>query len=178
LTRATSTSPPSTTSLAVRRAGATDAAAVAAIYNQGIEEREATFETESRSADEVEHRIVRGDLMLVAERAGEVVGFAAVAPYSSRPAYAGVGECAVYVQDGARRAGVGALLLDALAEQAAGQGLHKLVGRLFTTNRASISLVRRCGFQEVGVHRRHAKLDGRWRDVLVVERLLGEAAEG
>jgi phosphinothricin acetyltransferase len=162
----------------VRPAAAVDAAAVAAIYNQGIEEREATFETEPRSADHVAHRIARGELTLVAERDGEVVGFAAVAPYSGRPAYAGVGEAAVYVGRGDRRAGVGALLLDALAEQAAARGLHKLVGRLFTTNRASISLVRRCGFQEVGVHRRHAKLDGRWRDVLVVELLLGEAAEG
>jgi L-amino acid N-acyltransferase YncA len=68
-------------------------------------------------------------------------------------------------------------LLNALAEAAEERGAYKLVGKIFTTNEASIALVRQCGFREVGMHIRHGRLDGDWRDVLVVERLLGDAAD-
>jgi phosphinothricin acetyltransferase len=69
-------------------------------------------------------------------------------------------------------------LLEQLAATASERGLHKLTGKVFTTNAASIELVRACGWREVGVHLRHGRLDGEWRDVLVVERLLGQAAGG
>ena len=151
----------------IRPATTADAPAIAAIYNQGIAERQATFETEPRRPGEVE-----ADLLLVAERDGRVLGWAAVSAYSDRGAYAGVGEYAIYVDSGARGQGVGRDLLDALAGAALGAGYHKLVGKLFTTNEASIALARRCGFREVGVHERHGRLDGEWRDVLVVERSL------
>ncbi len=119
------------------------------------------------------------DLMLiVAERDGEVIGWAGVVPYSEREAYAGIGEFAVYVDAGARRSGAGRALMEALAAHARGRGLHKLVSKVFTTNEASRSLLAACGFREIGVHERHAMLDGAWRDVVVVERLLGEAADG
>jgi L-amino acid N-acyltransferase YncA len=112
----------------------------------------------------------------VAESAGRVVGFVSVSRYSERSVYAGVGEVTIYVERGARRTGAGGALIDAVAEAAERRGLYKLVGLMFTTNRPSLALVRSRGFREVGVHRRHARLDGRWRDVLVVELLLGEAA--
>jgi L-amino acid N-acyltransferase YncA len=114
--------------------------------------------------------------VLVAESAGQVVGFAAVSRYSDRAVYEGVGEATAYVERGARRSGVGAALIDALAEAAEQRGLYKLVGLLFTTNAPSISLLRGRGFRGVGIHRRHGRLEGSWRDVLVLERLLGEAA--
>ena len=101
-----------------------------------------------------------------------MVGWAAVAAYSDRCVYAGVGEYTIYVDRGARGAGLGRELLEALAGAARDAGYYKLVGKLFTTNAASIALARRCGFREVGVHERHGRLDGEWRDVLVVERSL------
>jgi phosphinothricin acetyltransferase len=173
LTPASSTSPRATT----RPAALADAAAVAAIHNQGIEERIATFETEPRTVESVAERISEGELMLVAERNREVVGFASVSPYSMRAVYATVGEVSVYVDRGARGSGVGSLLIEAIAAAAADRGLHKVVGRLFTTNEASIAMFRGNGFREVGVHRRHSRLDGEWRDVLLIERLVGEAAD-
>ncbi len=98
-------------------------------------------------------------------------------PYSDRPAYAGVVECSVYVSRERRARGLGGQLLDALAVEAKIRGRWKLTGKLFAENEASARLVRSRGFREVGVHRRHGRLDGAWRDVLVVERLLGEAIE-
>jgi L-amino acid N-acyltransferase YncA len=120
-------------------------------------------------------RIEGGELLLVAERRGEVLGFASVSPYSGQAFYAGVGNASVYVARSARGAGVGGVLVEALAEAAPPRGLHKLIGRIFASNEPSMALFRSHGFREVGVHHRHSRLDGEWRDVLMVERLLGEA---
>ena len=163
--------------LRVRRASPADAAAVVAIYNEGIGHREATFETEMRRPRDVIGRLASSSYpALVAEHGGEVVGWAWIAPYSERAAYAGVADCSVYVRAAARGRGVGTRLIRDLAAAAEQHGFHKLVGKLFTTNQPSLHLVRRCDFREVGVHRAHGRLDGHWRDVLVVELLLGDAA--
>jgi L-amino acid N-acyltransferase YncA len=174
LTRVSSTS----SKFTIRAARAADAAPIAAVHNQGIEEREATFDTEPRSPSDVSRRLDRGELFLVAERDGEVVGFASVTAYSDRAVYDGVGEATVYVERANRGFGVGGALVDALVQAAERRGIYKLVGLLFTTNLPSIALLRGRGFREVGVHRRHGRLDGAWRDVLVMERLLGDAAGG
>jgi L-amino acid N-acyltransferase YncA len=81
----------------------------------------------------------------------------------------------LYVTASERGRGIGTRLLDALAATAAEAGFTKLIGKIFTGNERSAALVRRCGFREVGVHLRHGRLDGEWRDVLLVERPLGEA---
>jgi L-amino acid N-acyltransferase YncA len=112
----------------------------------------------------------------VAERESQVVGFASMSAYSDRAVYDGVGEATVYVERGHRRSGIGGTLIDTLAQAAEERGFYKLIGLLLTTNRPSIELLRGRGFREVGVHRRHGRLDGAWRDVLVMELLLGEAA--
>ena len=164
--------------ITVRRARAGDGVAVAAIYNEGIAERQATFETEPRTAEDVAPRLVsRSHPALVAEAGDEVVGWAWLAPYSDRPAYAGVAEASVYVRIGDRGRGIGTSLAEALAAEAERLGFHKLLGKLFTTNAASLRLVTRCRFRQVGVHRAHGRLDGEWRDVVLVERLLGAARE-
>lgn len=162
----------------VRRAAAGDGAAVARIYNEGIEDRVATFETQPRAASLMEERIAAGEPMVVAERDGAVVGFASCLPYSDRCAYAHIAEYTVYVARDARGARVGTALMDRLIADAEARGVRKLVSRIFTTNAASRALARRHGFREVGVHRRHGRLDGEWRDVVVVELLLGDAADG
>ena len=156
----------------VRAARADDAAAVAAIYNAGIRERSSTFETRERDPAEIASRIASDAVFLVADVDGAVAGFATTAPYSERDVYAGIAECSVYVDPERRGRGVGTRLLDALAMDAERAGLHKLVGKLFADNEASMRLVERCGFRVVGTHERHGRLDGEWRDVILVERTL------
>jgi L-amino acid N-acyltransferase YncA len=110
--------------------------------------------------------------VLVAGGTG-VSGWARIAEYSPRPAYAGVGEVSIYVDREARGQGLGTRLLQELGRRAAEVGYWKLTGKLFPENEPSLRLVRRDGWREVGLHLRHGRLDGQWRDVLVVERLLG-----
>jgi L-amino acid N-acyltransferase YncA len=155
-----------------------DADAIAAIYNEGIVGRDVTFETEPRMGQDFIERIALGEHpVVIAQLGGRVVGCAWLSPYSDRSCYAGVRECSVYVSKAARGMGIGTELCERLADEAARRRCHKLLGKLFPSNVASMRLVRRCRFREVGLHRRHGRLDGRWRDVLLVERLLGEAAD-
>ena len=161
----------------VRPATGADAEVIAAIYNQGIAERQASFETAERSAAVVGTWLGSPrEPLLVGEQQRGVAGFARVTRSSDRCTYVGVGEYAIYLAGWARGRGIGAELLGELARTAEELGYWKLVGKVLTTNEASAALARRCGFQRVGVHRRHARLDGEWRDVLLVERLIGEAA--
>jgi phosphinothricin acetyltransferase len=162
--------------LTVRPAIPADAPAIAAIYNEGIEDRVATFETRTRTVDEAGAWLDGGLPLLVATDAGAVLGFARVAPYSDRGVYAGVGEHGVYVARAARGRRIGVALLVALCEAAADAGLYKLTSRVFADNAASRAVHRAAGFEEVGVQRRHGRLDGEWKDCVLVERLLGEAA--
>jgi phosphinothricin acetyltransferase len=113
----------------------------------------------------------------VAERGGAVVGFASWVPYSAREAYGGIGEYTVYVARSARGGRIGSALIADLVVRAEQAGMWKLMSRILTTNAPSLALARRHGFREVGLHLRHSRLDGEWRDVAVVERLLGPAAE-
>ena len=160
--------------MTVRRAVPADASAIAAIYAQGIAERQATFETSPPGAEACAAWI-GGPLTLVVEDDGAVTGWARVFAYSDRCVYDGVGEYTIYLDRAARGRGAGTALLEALVAAAEAEGFYKLVGKLMADNAASIALARRCGFREVGVHVRHGRLDGAWRDVLVVERLIGPA---
>lgn len=156
----------------VRRAAPEDAGALAMIFNQGIEERVASFQTTPATTESIEEAVAR-ELVLVAEIDGEVVGWAKAGPYSDEhDYYDGIREATLYVERSARRRGVGAALLEMLARKAAAEGRHKLVGKIFSSNEASIALVKALGWREVGVHRRHGQLDGQWKDVTVVELLL------
>jgi L-amino acid N-acyltransferase YncA len=158
--------------VSIRPARVADARRLAEIFNQGVEDRVATFETRPADADAA-GRWVEQDLVLVAEHAGGPIGWAKAAPYSDRHAYYdGVREATLYVERDSRRTGVGRQLLDALAVAAARDGAHKLVGKIFTSNEASIRMVEGLGWRQVGVHERHGTLDGEWKDVLVVEKLL------
>jgi L-amino acid N-acyltransferase YncA len=168
---------PADAAITIRPAAVADAAAICAIYNHGIAGRQATFETAPRSPDEIlAWYDARLPFLVADDRERGVVGFARVSAYSPRPAYAGVGEHAVYVDPGARGRGIGRLLLDELAAAAERQGLYKLTSRIFTTNAASLAAHRAAGFYEVGVQPRHGRLDGEWKDCVLVERLLGAAS--
>jgi phosphinothricin acetyltransferase len=161
--------------LTTRLATAADAAAIARIYNEGIADRIATFETEPRTVEQIAAQLRdRGDRFptIVAEHDGQVIAWASAGPYRSRPAYAGVAEHSVYVGRAARGRGAGRVVLAALCRAYAERGFWKLVSRIFPENVASLVLHERCGFRVVGVYRRHGQLDGAWRDCVIVERLL------
>jgi L-amino acid N-acyltransferase YncA len=116
--------------------------------------------------------------VLVAEDgANEVLGWIAASAYRARPCYEGVGEFSVYVAREARGRGIGDALMAAFLPACADAGLWKLVSRIFPENTASLALCGRHGFRRVGVYERHAQLDGAWRDVVIVERLLGSEAD-
>jgi phosphinothricin acetyltransferase len=164
---------------AIRPAREANAEAIAAIYNEGIEERQSTFETRPRTGAEIAEAMKSPDPVpfLVAESTERVLGWARLTRWSARECYAGVGEASVYVARDARGRGVGRSLVEALVEDARGRGHWKLVGLLFPENAASVALCRRTGFREVGVFERHGRLEGAWRDVLLVERLLDPGGE-
>jgi L-amino acid N-acyltransferase YncA len=161
--------------LSTRLATLGDAASIAAIYSEGIADRIATFETEPRTADQLRAQLgEKGDRYptVVVERDGVVVAWASAGVYRNRPAYAGVAEHSVYVARAARGTGAGRAALEALCRTYADRGFWKFVSRIFPENTASLALHERCGFRVVGTYRRHGKLDGEWRDCVIVERLL------
>jgi len=160
----------------VRPAVAGDAHDIARIYNQGIEDRVATFETEPRTADAIAALLAeRGDRYptVVAVRDGRVVAWAGSSPYSGRPCYAGIAEFSVYTERDARGGGAGRAALAGLIDACERSGCWKLVSRVFPESAASRALCARLGFREVGIYERHAQLDCIWRDCVIVERLLG-----
>jgi L-amino acid N-acyltransferase YncA len=149
-----------------------DAAAIARIYNQGIEDRVATFETRPRSEEDVLGWFDGAHPVVVVEEGGEVIAFASTSVYRPRECYAGVAEFSVYVAREERGRGLGRVALEALIREAEAAGFWKLVSRIFTENAASLALMRSTGFREVGTYEKHARLDGRWRDVVIVERTI------
>jgi L-amino acid N-acyltransferase YncA len=166
--------------LVARAARLTDAATIARIYNQGIEDRVATFETEPRSSADIERLLQDRDgrfPAIVVERDGQVVAWPSAGSYRARPCYDPIAEHSVYVDRAQRGRRVGRVALNALIDAAEELGFLKLVSRNFPENESSRALHRACGFREVGVYRRHGKLDGAWRDCGIVERLLGDANE-
>ena len=156
----------------VRVATPDDAEAIATIYNQGIEDRVATFETRPRTPEEIERWFDGVHPIVVLQQGQDIVAFASTSHYRDRACYAGIAECSVYVRRDWRGHGAGRLALEALLQQAEQAGLWKLVSRVFVENITSRTLLRSLGFREVGVYEKHAQLDGVWRDVVIVERLL------
>src|SRR5215831_15205732 len=160
---------PGLVGLRTRTATIGDATAIAAIYNEGIADRIATFETEPRSATDIAGWFTGQHLVVVAETGEtEVVAFAASFPYSTRPCYRGIGEFSVYVRRDYRGRGAGRAVLAALIVVAKAAGLHKLTSRVFPENAASRALLKGLDFEEIGIHRRHGQLEGRWRDCVIV----------
>ena len=146
-----------------------DWARVAEIYWDGMRAGLATFETEVPTW---EHWQATHSIALVAEVDGEVAGFAALSPASSRRCYAGVAENSVYVARDAQGQGVGRALLHALLKAARRAGIWTVQTSIFPENRASLALHERCGFRVVGTRERIAKRDGIWRDTVFLERRL------
>lgn len=158
--------------ITIRAATIADASDVASIYNQGIAERSATFETSPRSQADMEIRLAeqaRFPVLVAVGDAGDVIGWASLSQYRDRACYAGIAEFSIYLDRPARGRGVGKQLLSALIDHATALGYWKLVSRIFPFNFASRALCQSLGFREVGVYEKHAQLDGIWRDVVIVE---------
>jgi L-amino acid N-acyltransferase YncA len=155
-----------------RLATLNDAPFLAAIYNEGIEDRVATFETRPRSDDDVRGWFDGRHPIVVVEDDGQIVAFASTSTYRPRDCYAGIAEVSVYVARKFRRHGAGRVALSELIDQARTKGFWKLVSRIFPENQASRALIRSLGFREVGIYEKHGQLDGVWRDVVIVERHL------
>ena len=143
--------------------------AVVAVYEEGIRTRNATFETAAPDWPAWDRSHLEGH-RLVALEDGRVVGWAALSPVSDRCCYAGVAENSVYVGEAARGRGVGKALLDRLVAEAEQAGIWTIQTGIFPENEASVALHERCGFRVVGVRERLGRLDGAWRDVLLLER--------
>ena len=161
----------------VRAATSADADAIARIYNEGIDDRIATFETAHRSADEVRAWFGGSHPIVVVEdgdggQGGRVIGFASTSVYRPRDCYRGIAEFSVYVAREARGRGAGRAAMHGLFEAAQAAGFWKLVSRVLVENEASRGLLRAVGFREVGTYQKHGMLDGIWRDAVIVERLL------
>jgi phosphinothricin acetyltransferase len=163
--------------LTIRDALPEDAGAIARIYNQGIEDRLATLETQPRSADEraawLAARGPRHPVLVAEEGAGAIVGWGSLNSFNPRPAYDHVVDFSVYVGREARGRGIGDALLSALEARARTLGYHKLVLAALPINAPGMRLYERHDFRTVGVYHEQGKLDGRWVDVIVMEKLLG-----
>lgn len=160
---------PVLTDVQVRAMRPEDHEQVRGIYAEGVAGRGATFETEVPDASVLAARWL-ADHRWVAERAGEVLGWTAVSPVSARACYAGVGESTVYVASAAHGSGVGRTLLEHLVRAADAGGLWTLQASVFPDNHASLHLHHAVGFRTVGVRARIARLDGVWRDTVLLER--------
>jgi L-amino acid N-acyltransferase YncA len=160
--------------LRARSAVPQDAVAIAAIYNQGIQDRVATFETQLRTAADVAKWFDGVHPVVVVEADGQTVAFASTAAYRLRACYAGIAEVSLYVDRAFRGRGAGRLAMQAIIEEAEKAGFWKLLSRVFLDNHASRKLIASAGFREVGIYEKHGRLDGVWRDVLIVERLIPE----
>jgi L-amino acid N-acyltransferase YncA len=163
--------------LTVRPAQTEDLSRVAEIYNAGIAERVATFETSPRTIADINGWVEDGQPFIVAIDDEQVIGWARAGAYSDRCVYQGVGEHAVYVHPEARGRRLGRTLLIELCAESERRGLYKLTSRVSPTTDRAGPPTAPPDFEEVGIQHRHGKLDGQWKDCVLVEHLLGPAAD-
>ncbi len=158
--------------LLLRLADPKDSEAITGIYNQGIEDRIATFEVIPRSTKDIEKWFDGVHPIIVGEIDSNVIAFASTSTYRDRECYRGIAEFSVYVERRFRGMGIGTPLMKRLIEEAGKMGYWKLVSRIFVENAQSRALMTKLGFREVGVYQKHGTLDGEWKDVVIVELLI------
>ncbi|EDL66441.1 hypothetical protein BSG1_03775 [Bacillus sp. SG-1] len=159
----------------IRKAEIRDIDRILTIYNQGIEDRVATLETEPKDRTYMAEwlKAHQGRYTgIVAELEGEVIGWASLNPYSPRKAYAGVADISVYIERNSRGKGIGRKLLSSLEVKARENGFHKLVLFTFPFNKLGQQLYQKCGYREVGTFKNQGILDGIYVDVMAMEKLL------
>jgi len=168
------------TAYRVRLAAPADADAICRIYNQGIEDRVATLESELRTPEErrawMAAKSPRHPVIVAENERGEVVGWGSLNVFNAREAYRHVADFSVYAERGHRGKGVGSALLARLIELGRQHGFHKLVLSAFPTNTGGMALYAKHGFRTVGTYKEQGQLDGRWVDTIIMEKLLEEDA--
>lgn len=159
--------------MTIRPAIEADTQAIADIYNQGIRTRQATFDTDERTAKDIRAWLDdEAHPLLVAEKDDDVLGWVHASSYRTRACYSGVAEFSIYVAETVRGQGVGDALMKAFIPACEEQGIWKILSRIFPENIASRNLCKRHGFREVGTYEKHARLEGVWKDVVIVEHLI------
>ncbi|HLW79055.1 MAG TPA: arsinothricin resistance N-acetyltransferase ArsN1 family A [Terriglobia bacterium] len=161
----------------IRPARVEDAKEIARIYNQGVQDRAATFENAFVTPEERYLWLVARPEkypVLVAEVKHTMMGWASLAPYSPRACYSGIAELSIYIDRSLRGHGVGQELMKAMQQAARQKGYHKLIGRVMADNEPGRKLCQVAGWKEVGVHEKHGKLEGEWHDLVLVEYLMAE----
>ena len=163
--------------LKIRPARVEDAKEIARIYNQGVQDRAATFENAYVTpAERYLWLAARPDKypVLVAEVKHTLLGWASLTPYSPRACYSGIAELSIYIERSLRGHGVGPELMKAMQNAAREKGFHKLIGRIVADNEAARKLCQLTDWKEVGIHAKHAKLGAEWHDLVLVEYLIPE----
>lgn len=161
--------------ITIRTAHTNDVNRILHIYNQGIEDRIATLEVETKDITYMHHwfqQHANRYAVIVAESAGEVVGWASLNPYSQRCAYDGVADLSVYIDRAFRSKGIGSMLLHRLETIAKENGFYKIVLFTFPYNQSGQGLYHKLGYRDVGVFENHGILDGKFVDVKIMEKLL------
>ena len=161
----------------IRLATPDDAAAICRIYNQGIEDRVATLETELRTSDErracLGSRSPRHPVIVAeAEGAAEIAGWGSLNVYNPRDAYRFVADFSIYVDRAWRGKRIGDAMLTRLIALAREHGYHKMVLSAFPTNTGGVALYEKHGFRTVGIYKEQGMLDGAWVDTIIMEKLL------
>lgn len=155
--------------LKIRKFNKQDWSTVSRIYSEGISTGIATFEIEAPSFDVWDEKFIK-KCRLVAEIEEEVIGFAVLSQVSKRNVYKGVAEVTIYIAKSQRGKGIGKQLLDALIIESENEGFWTLQAGIFSKNKPSIQLHKKCGFRVVGIREKIGKRDGRWYDNHFLER--------
>lgn len=161
----------------IRPARVEDAKEVARIYNQGVQDRAATFENAYVTPEERYLWIVARPEkypVLVAEVKHTLMGWASLNPHSPRACYRGIAELSIYIDRSLRGHGVGQELMRAMQDVAREKGYYKIVGNIIADNEAGRKLCQVTGWRVVGVHEKHGKLENAWHDLVLVEFLIPE----
>jgi len=161
-----------------RYAKITDIPAITRIYNDGIEDRVATLETELKTEKDMEEwltsRSERYKVIVIEDENEKVYGWASLNVFNSRCCYSGVADLSIYIKREMRGKGLGKILIKAISDAAKEQGFGKIVLSTFKFNEAGQRLYKWAGFREVGTYIRQGKLDGKWVDVTIMEKLLDD----
>jgi phosphinothricin acetyltransferase len=165
----------------IRPATLVDAEPMRAIYNHEVLTSTVTFDLVPRTAEQqvewLERHSGAHPALVAEDGSGDVVGFGSLSPYRARPAYSTTVEDSIYVGADRRGEGIGSVLLGALLDAATARGFHTVIARIADHNVASIATHHRAGFVEAGVEREIGRKFGRWLDVVVMQRLIGPAAD-
>lgn len=160
----------------VRIANQSDILFITKLYNEGIEDRIATLETELKTEeymlDWLNSRSEKYKVLLIEDENNTVHGWASLNVFNSRCCYSGVADISIYISRTMRGKGLGKLLLKSLIQTAKNEGFHKLVLSTFKTNEAGKRLYKSLGFREVGIYEKHGILDGKWIDITIMELIL------